>query len=121
MEQEQSQRRKPLSEDEMDMLICACGSDDIDNLKRLIESLQATRQDLKCCIWAAIDGNHAQMTRYILEQKYDSIDAYMVQRALKASAIQVLDVLKEFGWSNVNMTMAQIGQRLTQEAQTALL
>jgi hypothetical protein len=78
----------------MDMLICACDSGDIDNLKRLIESLQATRQDLKYCIWAAIDGNHAQMTRYILEQTYDSADNYMVQRALKASAIQVLHVMK---------------------------
>lgn len=61
------------------------------------------------------------MTRYILEQKYDSVDDYMVQQALKASAIQVLDALKEFGWSDVNMTLAQIGPGLSQEVLTALL
>jgi len=120
MEQEYTQRRQPLSKDEMDMLTCAFDSDDINNLKRLIGSLQPTLQELRHCTPAAIDGNHAQMTRYILEQKYELFNDYTVQQALKASAIQVLDVLKEFGWSNVNMTMAQIGPGISQEAQTAL-
>jgi hypothetical protein len=95
-------------------------SDDIDNLKRLLESLQPTPEDLRYCIGPAINGNHAQMTRYILEQKYVSFDDYMVQQALKVGTIQVLDALKEFGWSNVNMSMAQIGPGISQAPETAL-
>jgi hypothetical protein len=113
MEKEYAQRRR-------DMLIRACDSDDVNNFKRVVESLHATRQDISTsCSNAAIDGNHFQMIRYILEQKYDSLDRFMMQRALKASALQVLDVFKEFGWSDVNMGLGQIGPYYT-EPRTAL-
>jgi hypothetical protein len=120
MRQEHTQRRQPLSNDERDMLIRASDSDDVDNLKRLIENLQPTPLDLRSCSGPVIDGNHAQMMRYVLEQKYDCVDGFMVQRALNAKALQVLDVLKEFGWSDVNLAMGQIGPGLHGGAQTAL-
>jgi hypothetical protein len=90
MEKESAQARR-------DILTRACGSGDIENLKRVIESLQPTRWDFYKGREAAIDGDHAQMIRYIFGQKYGFIDRYMVQRALKASALKVLDIFKEFG------------------------
>jgi hypothetical protein len=38
-----------------------------------------------------------------------------------SNAIQILDVLKKFGWSDVNMTIVQIGPGYYGETQTALL
>jgi len=37
------------------------------------------------------------MVRYLLDLKVDTVDGYMVEIALKASAFKVLDVLRDFG------------------------
>jgi hypothetical protein len=49
------------------------------------------------------------MVRYLLDLKVDTVDGYMVESALKVSAIQVLDVLRDFGWNDINDIMRDIG------------
>jgi hypothetical protein len=52
MEQEYAQRRLPRSKDDMDVLHGTCECDDADELGRLTESLQPTREDLKSSFWS---------------------------------------------------------------------
>jgi hypothetical protein len=61
------------------------------------------------------------MIRYLLEQGVNKVDAFALEMALKASAIEVLDVMKEFGWSNVNACLREVGSFHHGGAVTALL
>jgi hypothetical protein len=111
----------PLHQDQADALFQACDSDNIEHLQNLVRTFQARPQDLRLGFWAAINHNHPRTVRYLLEQGVDSVDAYVVERALRVSAIQVLDVLKEFGWNDVNMSLREIGSLNSGAALTALL
>jgi hypothetical protein len=48
------------------------------------------------------------MVRYLLAQGVDHVDGYVVQRAIKASIIPVLEVLRNYGWDDVNAPLAQV-------------
>lgn len=83
-------------------LLQACDSDDIERLKQLMETLHAEPKDLQYGIWPAIEHDRSKMVRFLLEMKVDEVDGFMLEMALKASAINVLEVFKEFGWTDVN-------------------
>jgi hypothetical protein len=117
----QSRERVSPNQDQVDALRKGCDSDDIDSLQRLVETFQAKLQDVRMGFWIAIDRNRAKMVRYLLKQGVDQVDAYALERALKASAIEVLDVMKEFGWSDVNMCLREVGSLSSGGAVTALL
>lgn len=97
------------SKEQQDALLQACDSNDTEHLRHLVENFRAKPQDLSYAIWAAINHDHPRMVRYLLDLKVDTVDGYMVESALKVSAIQVLDVLRDFGWNDINDIMRDIG------------
>jgi hypothetical protein len=102
MEHQQSSNRLPHEQDQLSALMEACDSNETAPLKNLVDSLHATSDDLKLGIWPAIDHSHPEMVRYLLAQGVDHVDGFIIQRALKASSLQVLELLREYGWDDVN-------------------
>jgi hypothetical protein len=97
MEHQQPRHRLPLEQEQLSALWEACDSNDTAPLAHLVEIWQATPNDLGQGFWAAIDHNHPNMVRYLLEHGVDHVDGFVVQRALKAGSISVLEVLREHG------------------------
>jgi hypothetical protein len=102
-------------------MLQACKTGGLELLQRVSETVPAKSDKLLRGFWTAIDHDQANVVKYLLERGVDKVDDHTVMLALKASAIQVLEVLKDFGWNNVNMTMREISPRKSGEAFTALL
>lgn len=94
-----------LEPDQLSTIWHACNSNDTTPLAHLIEALQPSVLDLRPGLACAIQGNHLEMVRYLLEQGV-SVNENVVERALRAQSIPVLEILREYGWE-VNMKLGQ--------------
>jgi len=100
------QPRPRLEPDQLSALWQACDSKDTAPLAQLIEKLDPSAHDLRTGLTFAIERNHLNMVRYLLERGVP-VDGYVVRVALQARSIPVLEMLREFGW-DVNMKLGEI-------------
>jgi hypothetical protein len=98
-------QQRHLEPDQLSTIWHACNSNDTTSLAHLIETLQPSVLDLGPGLVTAIKGNHLEMVRYLLEQGV-SVDGNVVEIALRARSIPVLEILREYGWE-VNMKLGQ--------------
>jgi hypothetical protein len=100
MAQPQCERR-PL--DQLFVLWQACDSNDAAPLAQLIETKGLPTNGLIAGLVVAIGHGHLSMVRYLLERGI-SICGYIVQQALQARSIPVLEMWREYG-RDVNMKL----------------
>jgi len=107
MAHQQPQPRRRLEPEKLTALWEACESNDTAPLAHLIEALEPSAGDLKMGLVRAIKGNHLNMVRYLLERGVP-VRGSVLEAALRARSIPVLEMLREFGWDDVNMKVDQI-------------
>jgi hypothetical protein len=100
----QPQPRPYLEPEQLSELQNACDSDDTVPLAHLIEALNPRVDDLTPGLWIAIQHNHLNMVRHLLERGVPA-GKFAVRRAVEAKSIPALEMLREFGWDDVNMQL----------------
>ena len=91
------------------MLWKACNSTDTVPLTELINDLDPPINDLRPGLWHAIQNGNLIMMRYLLDRGI-SIGGNEIMEALQAQSIPALEVLREYGWNDVNMNLGEGGQ-----------
>jgi ankyrin repeat protein len=86
-----------LEPDQLSALWQACDSHDTAPLAHLIETLDPPNIRLGTCLVVAVERNHLNIIRYLLERGV-SITGLALHRALSAGSIPVLEMFREFGW-----------------------
>lgn len=95
---------RDLEPEQLSALWQACCSDDTAPLAHLIETLNPRGEDLAPGLWSAIQHNNLNMVRYLLERGAAANES-AVEKALDARSIPILEMLREFGWDDVNMKL----------------
>ena len=103
MTHQQPQPRPRLKPEQLNALWDACDSNDIAPLEQLglMEMLDPPIDELTPGLVIAVQGNHLNMVRYLLERGVPVVGR-AVQKALRNGSIPALEILREFGWE-VNM------------------
>jgi hypothetical protein len=104
MTHQHPQSRPRLEPEQFTALWQACCSDDIAPLARLIETLNPPINEFWTGLCVAIHHNYLNMVRYLLERGVP-VDGSVVEKALEARSIPILEMLREFGWDDVNMKL----------------
>ena len=107
MAHQQPQPRSRLKREQLSELWKACDSEDTVPLTYLIEALDPHVDDLTRGLWVAIEHNRLKMVRHLLELGVP-VDRFVVRRAVEAKSIPALEMLREFGWDDVNMQLDTI-------------
>lgn len=93
-----------LEPEQLSALWQACCSNDTAPLAHLIETLNPRAEDFAPGLWSAIQRNDLHMVRYLLERGAP-VNESAVEQALQARSIPILEMLREFGWDDVNMKL----------------
>jgi hypothetical protein len=99
-------QRERLEPDKLSALWRACNSTDTAPLAELIEALDPPVDDLRPGFWHAIENGNLIMMRYLLDKGL-SVGGHEVQAAVRAKSIPALEMLREYGWKDVNMNLGE--------------
>jgi hypothetical protein len=99
-------QRERLEPDKLSALWRACNSTDTAPLAELIEALDPPIDDLAPGFWNAIEDGNLIMMRYLLDRGI-SVGGYEIKAAVRAHSIPALEILREYGWKDVNMNLGE--------------
>lgn len=100
--------RERLEPHEFSKLYDACLSNDTESLAELIKDLNPSISELTLGLSYAIEhGNHIMM-RYLLDQGIP-VCGSLVEDAIRAKSqsIAALEMLREYGWEDVNLNLSE--------------
>lgn len=107
MAHQQPKPRDRLEPEQFMALWQACRSNDTAPLESLVETLNPPINEFLTGLCIAIRNKHLDMVRYILERGFP-VKGDIVQEALRARSIPILEMLREFGWDDVNMSLDSV-------------
>jgi len=99
-------QRERLEPEQLSALWYACDSTDTVPLAEFAEALNPTVDELRPGFWYATQKGNLIMMRYLLDQDV-FVGGTEVKQALRGSSIPALEVLREYGWKDVNMNLGE--------------
>jgi hypothetical protein len=111
MEYPPASNSEHLTDERLVALWRACESDDTAPLAQFIQLWDPSTHELNIGLQRAIEGGYLNTARFLLEHGVP-FNGDLVRLALKGRSFPILEVLRQFGWGDVDMKVAK-GTALT--------